>query len=193
VAFSRDGKLLASGCGDGTVWLWNLATRKVVGPLHATSSARQGVPGVAFSPDGTLLASANTDGTVGLWNPATGQPDGAPIPAGAQAGVVAVAFSPNGKLLASASDDDTVRLWQVSLFAHPYAALCADVGPPTPQEWNHYAPGEPQPNVCGLNADRRGAGRSQQPPDRRHRCGNGRGLDATLRCSPRALARRRAP
>jgi WD40 repeat protein len=110
-----------------------------------------GVPGVAFSPDGKLLATGEGDGTVRAWNPATRRPVGAPIqtgsgPAGAPAGV---AFSPDGKLLASADGDGTVRLWQVSLFAHTYPALCADVGPPTPQEWNHYAFGEPQPKVCG--------------------------------------------
>ena len=151
VAFSPDGTLLAAGCGDGTVWLWHRATgRSAVAPIHATSSFRYGVPDVAFSPDGTLLASADTDGTMRLWHPATGQPAGAPIQAvGAQNAVVGVAFSPDGKLLASAGDDGTVRLWQVSLFAHPYAALCADVGPPTPQEWNQYASGEPQPKVCG--------------------------------------------
>jgi WD40 repeat protein len=59
-----------------------------------------------------------------------------------------VAFSPSGKLLASGGNDGTVHVWQVSLFAHVYATLCADVGPPTPQEWNHYGIGEPQPKVC---------------------------------------------
>jgi WD40 repeat protein/transcriptional regulator with XRE-family HTH domain len=149
VAFSRDGKLLAGGGGDGIVWLWNTATgRTVVKPLVATSNPRFGAPGVAFSPDGTRLASAGGDGMVRLWNTATGQPVGAPIPA-AQTFVVAVVFSPDGTLLASGAADGTVRLWHVSLFAHAYAVLCADVGPPTPQEWNQYASGEPQPKACG--------------------------------------------
>jgi WD40 repeat protein len=103
---------------------------------------------VAFSPDGRLLASADRAGTVRLWNPATHRPIGAPIQTGAQNGVHGVAFSPDGRLLASADGDGTVRLWPVSLFAHTYATLCAYAGPPTRQEWNHYAFGEPQPSVC---------------------------------------------
>ncbi len=152
VAFSPDGKLLAAAQANGYVRLWNPSTGQPVGaPLLASTSPQSYVAGVAFSPDGTLLATAGDDGTLRLWNPVTGQAVGAPLPAGTGPGgsVSGVAFSPDGKLLASADADGTVRTWQMPLFADPYAALCADAGPPTKADWTQYAPGEPQPNVCG--------------------------------------------
>jgi WD40 repeat protein len=150
LAFRPDGTLLAIACGDGTVQLWNPVTDRRIATLHATTSSVYGVPAVAFSPDGKLLVSGGADGYVRAWNPATHQPIGAPLQVGngPNGAVFVVAFSPNGKLLATGGLDAMVRLWQVSLFTHTYAQLCADAGPPTPQEWNHYASGEPQPKAC---------------------------------------------
>ena len=54
----------------------------------------------------------------------------------------------SAKLLATGGNDGTVRLWNLSLFLHPYAALCDDVGPPMRQDWAKYAPGESQPKIC---------------------------------------------
>ena len=105
VAFSPDGRLLASGGDDETVRLWDPATGAQQRILTGHTGA---VRGVAFSPDGRLLASGG-DKTVRLWDPATGAQQR--ILTGRTGWVGGVAFSPDGRLLASGGDDKTARVW----------------------------------------------------------------------------------
>ena len=112
VAFSADGKTIASGGRDGIIRLFDAATRQEIGtPM---SSDANPVDAVAFNPDGTVLASANTDGNVQLWNAATQQVTGPALTGAGSAQVNALAFSLDGTVLATGSQDGTARLWQVA-------------------------------------------------------------------------------
>jgi WD40 repeat protein len=123
VAWSPDGKLLASGCTGGgdrgstpaEVKLWDPATGREVRTLAGHGRY---VHSLAFSPDGTRLAAAgrNPDASIWVWDTASGAEVFTvrePVTGRSQ-----VQFSPDGKLLAAASVGAPYHLWDAATGAH---------------------------------------------------------------------------
>ena len=108
VAFSPDGRTLASGSYDRTIWLWDADTGQQKQKLELHKS---GVTTVAFSPDSRTLASGSWDNYVMLWDAETGKL--LRTLDGHTDGVRAVAFSPDGRTLASGGYDRAILLWDV--------------------------------------------------------------------------------
>ena len=112
MAFTADGKTLATGGADQVIRLWDVKDRREKsatvghqGPIHA----------VAVAPDGRILATAGADATIRLWDRATGRERGQLVGQGKY--LSALAFTPDGRGLLSTGSppsDETVRLWDIA-------------------------------------------------------------------------------
>ncbi len=109
VAWSPDGKYLASASADKTVRIWDTSSGQT---LRICKGHTDVVFSVAWSPDGKYLASASYDKTVRVWDPNSGHTLLTYI--GHTSLVTSVAWSSESKRLASGSWDKTVRVWDAS-------------------------------------------------------------------------------
>lgn len=106
LAFSDNGRQVAAGINDGSVWVWTLDTDAAwhTGPVHAPSTRY-----VVFSPDSAVLLSAGADGKGILWDAGSG----AELRRleGHEAAISGACFLPGGRRILTASADRTIRVW----------------------------------------------------------------------------------
>lgn len=135
LAFSPDGRMVASGSAEGRITLWNLGRAgrpRAFGPPFVGHKGRyKEIYALAMTQDGTMIATGGRDTTVALWD--TAEP-GRPRRLGTLTGhtgegVDAVAFTPDGKMLATGDGKETVLLWDLSDRAHPRRLATPLTGP----------------------------------------------------------------
>ncbi len=111
VAFSPDGRLIATSSADGQIGIWNVTAGTVAFLKVPGGSAA--LSGVAFSPNGRIVISGSVDGTVKVWETnagillktlITGHP------------VTSIAYSPTGALIAATFVDGSMRLWDAKSY-----------------------------------------------------------------------------
>ncbi len=116
VAFSHDGKMLATASHDRTVMLWDT---KTLARLAVLGGHPGQVTRVAFSPDGKVLATGTPNGIVSLWDRRGREPIATlkahvqRLPAAPAWAAISLAFLPDGNTLVSGGQDGTVKLWDV--------------------------------------------------------------------------------
>ncbi|EJC99178.1 WD40 repeat-like protein [Fomitiporia mediterranea MF3/22] len=132
VAFSPDGKLVVSGCRDGTIRIWDAESGKTV--TNPSEKHNDAICSVAFSLCGKHIVTGSDDCTIRIWDVKCGRV--VKLLNGHDAGVTSVSFSPDGQRVVSGSRDCTIRIWDaesgevVEAFrGHSYGVLSVAFSP----------------------------------------------------------------
>ncbi len=144
VAFSPDGRLLASPRDNGSVGIWDVHTGRLVREIEPNVGAA--VLGLDFSPDGRTLAVSGGDSFASLWDVATGSQIGPRLTAGGRGATID--FSPDGRHLLETHANGRGAVWDVDPESWKRRACGVANRVLTREEWEEFLPGRAYRPAC---------------------------------------------
>ena len=145
VAFSPDGRTLATGGADPHVHVWDVGTGKLLHELE--QNVGNGVWALDFSPDGSVLAMSGGDPYASLWDVATGKPAG-PRFGGVGSREATIDLSSDGRRLLMTHGDGKAAVWDVDADSWTRRACTVANRALTHEEWEEFLPGRPYEPAC---------------------------------------------
>ncbi len=152
VAFSPDGRMLATGGNDPLVHLWDVRTGKLIRELE--QNVGNAVWALEFSPDGRILAISGGDSFASLWDVATGAQIGPRLGVGSREAMLDL--SPDGRRLLMTSGNGQGAVWDIDPESWAQRACALANRTLTREEWEEFLPGRPYEPACASRSPIRG-------------------------------------